>query len=85
MVIDYFCRKFGKDGEFLSYTLPAINRVLQALGRVLRSPSDHGVLVLGERRFLEPKIRSALPQWLKEEIIDCDVVSIGELVAKWQS
>ncbi|MCX6686632.1 MAG: ATP-dependent DNA helicase [Methanoregula sp.] len=85
MVIDYFCRKFGKEGEFLSYTLPAINRVLQALGRVLRSPSDHGVLVLGERRFLEPKIRSALPQWLKEEIIDCDVVSIGELVAKWQS
>jgi DNA excision repair protein ERCC-2 len=85
MVIDYFCRKFGKEGEFLSYTLPAINRVLQALGRVLRSPSDHGVLVLGERRFLEPKIRSALPQWLKEEIIDCNVVSIGELVAKWQS
>ncbi|HMA04648.1 MAG TPA: ATP-dependent DNA helicase, partial [Methanomicrobiales archaeon] len=26
MIIDYFRRKFGEEGEFLSYTLPAMNR-----------------------------------------------------------
>jgi hypothetical protein len=37
MMIDYFRHKFGAEGEFLCYTLPAINRSLQALGRVLRT------------------------------------------------
>ncbi len=53
MMIEYFRHKFGDEGEFLCYTLPAINRSLQALGRVLRTPEDRGVLVLGEKRFLE--------------------------------
>ena len=63
MMIDYFRHKFGAEGEFLCYTLPAINRSLQALGRVLRTPEDRGVLVLAEKRFLENRVRSALP-WL---------------------
>ena len=37
MMIEYFRHKFGDEGEFLCYTLPAINRSLQALGRVLQS------------------------------------------------
>jgi DNA excision repair protein ERCC-2 len=85
MVIDYFRRKFGTEGEFLSYTLPAVNRALQALGRVLRSPSDKGVLVLGERRFLEDGIRSALPPWLEKEMIECDALIFGTEIAQWQS
>jgi DNA excision repair protein ERCC-2 len=85
MVIDYFRRKFGTEGEFLSYTLPAVNRALQALGRVLRSPSDKGVLVLGERRFLEEGIRSALPPWLEKEMIECDALIMGREIAQWQS
>jgi len=83
MVIDYFRRKFGTEGEFLCYTLPAINRALQALGRVLRSPSDRGVLVLGERRFLEAGIRYALPSWLQKEMIECDALMMGRKIAQW--
>ncbi|MGD1003859.1 MAG: ATP-dependent DNA helicase [Methanoregulaceae archaeon] len=83
MIIDYFCRKFGKEGEFISYTLPAINRVLQALGRVLRSPSDRGVLILGEKRCLEPNIRTALPSWIQEEMIECNFTNISTLVEQW--
>lgn len=85
MVIDYFRRKFGTEGEFLCYTLPAINRALQALGRVLRSPSDRGVLVLGERRFLEPGIRYALPLWLQKEMIECDALMMGREITGWIS
>jgi len=85
MTIEYFRHKFGGEGEFLCYTLPAVNRSLQALGRVLRTPEDRGVLVLGERRFLEQRVRHALPGWIKEEMIECDVTHFRELMGTWRS
>jgi len=84
MTNDYFRNKFGREGEFISYTLPAINRALQALGRVLRTPEDHGLLVLAEKRFLEPENRNALPKWMKDEITVTDVNEFGEVVKKWR-
>ncbi|MDD5025501.1 MAG: helicase C-terminal domain-containing protein, partial [Methanoregula sp.] len=84
MVIEYFRHKYGEEGEFLCYTLPAINRALQALGRVLRTPEDHGVLVLGERRFLDKRIRLALPAWIGEEMIECDLAQFREGIARWK-
>ena len=85
MVIDYFRKKLGGEGEFISYTLPAINRALQALGRVLRTPEDHGILVLGEARFLEPRVMRGLPSWMQEEIKECTLESFGEVIATWRS
>jgi DNA excision repair protein ERCC-2 len=84
MVIDYFRHKFGQEGEFLCYTLPAINRALQALGRVLRTPQDRGVLVLAERRFVENRIKKALPGWISDELIECDISHFREVVSAWQ-
>jgi DNA excision repair protein ERCC-2 len=84
MIIEYFRHKYGNEGEFLCYTLPAINRALQALGRVLRTPEDRGVLVLGERRFMEPRVRTALPSWMQEEMVECDLLRFRELIAAWK-
>jgi DNA excision repair protein ERCC-2 len=84
MMIDYFRHKFGAEGEFLCYTLPAINRSLQALGRVLRTPEDKGVLVLAEKRFLESRVRTALPGWIQEEMIACDAAGFREVAGKWK-
>ncbi len=84
MIIQYFRSKFGEEGEFLSYTLPAINRALQALGRVLRTPEDRGVLVLGDQRFLEPRIKRALPIWMQEELIPCDSETFSSLLEGWR-
>jgi DNA excision repair protein ERCC-2 len=84
MVIDYFRNKFGEEGEFISYTLPAINRALQALGRVIRTEEDRGVLVLGDRRFLDERVRSALPGWMQEEMRVSTIGSFREAVAIWK-
>jgi DNA excision repair protein ERCC-2 len=84
MMIDYFRHKFGTEGEFLCYTLPAINRSLQALGRVLRTPEDKGVLVLAEKRFLESRVRTALPGWIQEEMIACDAAGFREVAGQWR-
>ncbi len=85
MMIEYYRHKFGAEGEFLCYTLPAINRSLQALGRVLRTPEDRGVLVLGEKRFLEKRVRDALPSWIQAEMIACDIERFREVIAQWKS
>ena len=59
-------------------------RSLQALGRVLRTPEDKGVLVLAEKRFLESRVRTALPIWIQEEMIACDAAGFREVVGKWK-
>jgi DNA excision repair protein ERCC-2 len=84
MIIQYFRRKFGLEGEFISYTLPAINRAMQAVGRVIRTPEDRGILVLGEKRFLEREVRSALPGWMQEEMVACSTESFAAAVNRWK-
>ena len=84
MMIEYFRHKFGEEGEFLCYTLPAINRSLQALGRVLRTPEDRGVLVLGEKRFLEKRVHNALPAWIRKEMVACDAAQFREMISRWK-
>jgi len=85
MMIEYYRHKFGGEGEFLCYTLPAVNRSLQALGRVLRTPEDRGVLVLAEKRFLEKGVRRALPAWIKEEMVECTDPLFLEVISRWKS
>jgi DNA excision repair protein ERCC-2 len=85
MMIEYFRHKFGDEGEFLCYTLPAINRSLQALGRVLRTPEDRGILVLGEKRFLEKRVHNALPVWIQEEMTECNALRFREMISTWKS
>jgi DNA excision repair protein ERCC-2 len=84
MIIDYFRHKFGEEGEFICYTLPAINRAQQALGRVLRTPEDRGVLVFGEKRFLEGKVRAGLPGWIRDEMTECDIIQFRSAVSGWK-
>lgn len=84
MINSYYKRKFGSDGEFIAYTLPAVNKSMQALGRVLRTENDRGVLILGDERFLSKEIAGSISPWMKEEMIPCDVESLSIILAKWR-
>lgn len=84
MINDYFKNKFGKEGEFLSYTLPAINKAIQALGRVLRTPEDRGVLLLGEERFLDDSVKKGLPPWMQDELTECTINEFKSGISKWR-
>ncbi|CAM5208248.1 Rad3-related DNA helicase OS=Ureibacillus acetophenoni OX=614649 GN=SAMN05877842_11491 PE=3 SV=1 [Ureibacillus acetophenoni] len=60
---DYFQSK-GKNGYDYAYVYPGMNKVLQAGGRLIRSETDTGVIVLVDDRFLTPKYQSLLPdEW----------------------
>jgi DNA excision repair protein ERCC-2 len=82
-VIDYYVDKFGDDGNFIAYTLPALNRSQQALGRVIRTENDRGFLVLCERRFAGNM--GNLPDWMQEECIELTIHDFEAQVANWKN
>lgn len=51
----------GEGGFEFAYLYPGINRVLQAAGRVIRTRSDRGLVLLIDPRFSTRRIRALLP------------------------
>ncbi|MCK4758068.1 MAG: hypothetical protein KAS67_06440, partial [Thermoplasmata archaeon] len=62
-LIKYYDRKFGQgNGRAYGYTSPAINRVLQSLGRCIRSETDRAVVILLDKRFNYQMYRKYFPE-----------------------
>lgn len=53
----------GLPGFEYAYTYPGMNRVLQAAGRVIRTDTDQGVVLLIDERFAESRYRELMPAW----------------------
>jgi Rad3-related DNA helicase len=63
LIRDYFASHYKAGFEY-AYQYPGINRVLQAAGRVIRTETDRGVVVLIDRRYGTQRYRSLLPiEW----------------------
>lgn len=59
---------FG-DGYDYTYLFPGLQKVVQAAGRVIRTPQDQGVLYLIDDRFARPEVRRLLPSWWQVELL----------------
>ncbi len=69
-VIRYYDAKFGEGrGWAYGYLYPAMNKVLQSAGRLIRSEEDFGVVVLMDERFDSSRYKNALPPTLRGEPI----------------
>ena len=64
LIRDYFQPQNALGFEY-AYTFPGMNRVLQAIGRVIRSETDRGVVLLIDARFNETRYRRLFPAWWK--------------------
>jgi DNA excision repair protein ERCC-2 len=62
LIRDYFQPRNAAGFDY-AYTFPGMNRVLQAIGRVIRSETDQGVVLLIDTRFGEPRYRRLFPPW----------------------
>ena len=62
LIRDYFQEQTGAGFDY-AYTFPGMNRVLQAIGRVIRSETDRGVVLLIDARFAEQRYRCLFPAW----------------------
>ncbi|MBE6037743.1 MAG: ATP-dependent DNA helicase [Anaerofustis stercorihominis] len=52
----------GRDGFEYAYIIPAMNKVLQSMGRVIRTSDDEGIAYLMDERFAHAKYRRCFPQ-----------------------
>jgi len=62
LLVTYFDQK-ERSGFDYAYRYPGMQRVLQAVGRLIRSEDDQGVALLVDRRFLEQRYESLFPSW----------------------
>ncbi|MNJ91296.1 hypothetical protein D3C87_89460 [compost metagenome] len=64
----YFDERYGKENGFnYTYVYPAMAKAVQSAGRVIRSETDKGVIILMDSRFLNATYAEAMPQgWFKE-------------------
>ncbi len=53
----------GKPGFDYAYRYPGMQRVLQAVGRLIRSEDDEGAALLIDQRFLESRYEELFPKW----------------------
>ena len=60
LIRDYFQEKTGTGFDY-AYTFPGMNRVLQAIGRVIRSEVDRGAVLLVDTRYAELRYRQLFP------------------------
>jgi DNA excision repair protein ERCC-2 len=81
---EYYQRRFGTGFEY-AYTIPAMARAIQAAGRVIRSETDRGLVVLMDARFTEPDYSRSMPaDWFRDDVRE--LVSDGilrEVAAFW--
>ena len=56
-------------GRDAAYTYPGFRRVLQAAGRVIRTETDRGVVILMDTRYKQPNYRELMPDhWIVEDV-----------------
>ena len=79
-----FFDKRGADGFFYAYLCPGMNKVLQSAGRVIRTDSDEGVILLLDERFGKPIYRRMFPkEWEQPESCTLQTVQ-GKLEQFWE-
>ena len=80
---DYFQEREGRGYDY-AYQYPGMNKVLQAAGRVIRTDTDKGIILLLDDRFLRPEVQEMFPrEWSEYGMVTRKTVS-GWLDQFWQ-
>jgi len=78
--IGYYEEHYPHRGRLYAYEIPAINKIIQAAGRAIRTPTDKAVIVAIDSR-LGKRYRRYLPQyWQKEAIVTADPYQVAERI-----
>lgn len=84
MLIERYQRT-GGDGFYRAMVVPGMTRAVQAAGRLVRSASQRGVIVLMGSRFTSPELQKLLPSyWLQDGRLPVLSESMSEIERFWQ-
>ena len=84
LIRDYFEERLGTGFDY-AYLFPGMNRVLQAIGRVIRSESDRGAVLLIDTRFGEWRYRRLFPECWRPIRVGSDAEISSKLKSFWPS
>lgn len=79
---EYFDETVESGTEY-AYIYPGFNNVLQAAGRVIRTDTDRGVLVLIDSRYAEPTYYKLFPEYLRHIKYTGDPYSLAEILSRF--
>ena len=70
--LQYLLSKFMiREADFLSFD--ALRQTAQCVGRVIRSKTDYGIVVLADARFARHDKRTKLPGWVQQFMTDANL------------
>jgi DNA excision repair protein ERCC-2 len=73
---EYYQRQYGAGFDF-AYTIPAMAKAIQSAGRVIRSETDRGLIVLMDNRFVQSRYSCSMPaDWFESHAIELVSTSI---------
>ena len=77
----YYQQQYGAGFEY-AYTIPAMAKAIQAAGRVIRSETDRGLIVLMDNRFMDASYSRSMPaDWFASDVAELVSDSILKEVA----
>ncbi len=82
VLCQYFDEK-DEGGMMYAYIYPGMTRVMQAVGRVIRSENDRGIAVLIDDRFATPTYRSLFPEHWRHAKFVSEPKGLGHLLGKF--
>jgi len=83
LIKEYFDRQSGS-GFAYAYQYPGFNRVQQATGRVIRTETDRGIIVLIDDRFTHSRYRQLFPShWRGVQVVQNSVEMKDKLMLFW--
>lgn len=78
----YYDEKTERGRDF-AYVCPGMNKILQAAGRVIRSETDRGMVLLLDDRFAEPSMKLLFPQHWRHMRFTGDVYSLRVMLEEF--
>ncbi|MEI6205677.1 MAG: ATP-dependent DNA helicase [Desulfuromonadales bacterium] len=83
---EYYQRSYGAGFDY-AYTIPAMAKAVQAAGRVIRSETDRGLIVLMDSRFLETSYSHSMPaDWFESDVREIVSDSIlSDVAGFWET
>jgi len=76
LIRDYF-NNYNGQGYDYAYVFPGMNKVLQAAGRVIRTETDSGVVVLIDSRYITAEYRRLFPaHWSHMKMVKGSVLDV---------
>jgi len=82
LIRSYFDYKNGQGYDF-AYTFPGMNKVLQAAGRVIRTETDSGIVLLIDNRYATAQYRAMMPpHWANMHFVR-DMDGLEDLIKRF--